>query len=658
METCSIQDVFSKNRAEEYGFDVWQHFVIPHFYEQIEFKKARKPILMIGGRGCGKTMLLRSLSYQSVFSINKPSIAEDELSHIGLYWRADTQFCNAMTKRGIDEDIWINAFNHFSSLIIGREILASLKSIAKSNLQSISEEDVKNIDFSRLKSYNSSLPTKIDSLYDFLENLLWEFEAWVNNVGKKESPDFLPGPNFIKAIIKIATSHLTQLVDAVFYIYVDEFENLATYQKKIINTWLKHSEVPLIFNLAMRKNVYETKKTLSEESLSDIHDYRKYDLEQLIKDNNFPVFAAEILFLQLSQRDLESPIDINILRDINCLATRRSPEYSERVLSAAQGLFPDLSHEELAIKVFEDAVLLTKLKELIAKALISRKSKLNAEDFILKDHPMASIVSPALIYRDRLKAEDILDQLRLLSSGKENNFTGKRNWNHNNFIGCLLQLYAPYSRACPFFAGFMTFCKISRGNLRHLLELSHLSFRRSSPTDQRTKLPVDPIRQAEAARQASAAFLGEIRSFGPLGEKMHSFVLRIGTIFQLANRRSTQSESEISHFSIRRGKAQLGDEDHRFIAEAVKWSVLFEYEETKKKEDYLPESIEYILNPIYTPYFHISYRKKRKLDLSSDDIKCLVSGSLDEFTSLLKTFKAKWTIDTEKIQPSLFSLLQ
>ena len=44
-------------------------------------------------------------------------------------------------------------------------------------------------------------------------------------------------------------------------------------------------------------------------------------------------------------------------------------------------------------------------------------------------------------------------------------------------------------------------------------------------------------------------------------------------------------------------------DDISFIAEAVKWSVLFEEAETKQKQEFVPDTQEYVLNPIYAPYF-------------------------------------------------------
>jgi hypothetical protein len=251
----------------------------------------------------------------------------------------------------------------------------------------------------------------------------------------------------------------------------------------------------------------------------------------------------------------------------------------------------------------------------------------------------------ALLYRRRLAVEDVAQELDLLTAGKENKFTSGPGWIHNNFIGCLLWLYESHAAACPFFAGFDTFCLLARGNLRHFLELCHTSLNQISDRLHAEGFAVPPELQAKAARQASTAFLNDIPAFGRQGDRLHTFVFRLGSLFALAHRRPTQSEPEQCHFAISSGSKPLSPENLRFLREAEKWSVIFEEEETKLKSDIQLVSFEYLLNPVYAPYFNITYRKKRKLGLSMDDLEILIHGSFNEATELLRRFSKQWEIE-------------
>ena len=100
-----IHNLLSPNRTEEIGYDVWREYVLPPFLTRTTFSETRKPRVIVGGRGCGKTMLLRYLSHESTFSTDRVSIPDDAVGHVGLYWRSDTQFAQLMHERGQPADV-------------------------------------------------------------------------------------------------------------------------------------------------------------------------------------------------------------------------------------------------------------------------------------------------------------------------------------------------------------------------------------------------------------------------------------------------------------------------------------------------------------------------------------------------------------------------
>jgi hypothetical protein len=659
-DSSSIQKAFVKNRAEELGYDVWKHFAVPPFYDKLDLSEAKKPRIIIGGRGCGKTMLLRYLSHQSTFSPDRGNVPLESLRHIGLYWRADTQFAAAMNGRGITEDVWQSAFNHLLAVTNGIEVIGSLHSIARSNLGILRTSDFCNIDLNDLIPYFStaSIPKNLDDLKNLLEMYLRQLRMWVNNVHATTLPQFLPGASFVLDLIRTIQKALPSLAESTYFVYLDEYENLSTYQQRIVNTCLKHSETPLIFNLAMKKNAFATRETLGPESLMEIADFRMHNLEEYLSVD-FPVFAAEILFLNIGGTTPSLlPFDISLLRDPSELSKRKEEIHRRSVLDAAEQLFPDVSQRGLAQMAFKDPAIRRSLHEKITKALRERAYSVDMELICDEQYPEASIVVPALLHRRNIEPSTVVREFDLLRQNKENKFTGPTNWLHNNFIGCLLHLYEPHSRTCPFYAGFRTFCHLARGNIRHLLELCHKSINRIELSDITKNLHVTPLDQAEAARQTSSDFLKEIRSFGRSGNQLHAFVLRLGSVLALAHSRPTQSEPEPSHFSIRQSVMQLSSRDQEFIREAVKWSVLFEEEETKQKNDIAQANIEYVLNPIYAPYFRITYRKRRRLEFTTEEFVTLTRGDYSDVHSLLKRLTEQWRIDLGEVNETLFSHLK
>ena len=348
MASNKIGQVFASNRAEELGHDVWEKFVIPPSFNELGIGETQKPRVVVGGRGCGKTMLLRYLSHKSAFSPKRTSWPSETIRHVGLYWKADTQFASLLEKRGKDNDLWRAAFGHLAALVLSAEILRSLNSISQSGLDVLNPEQLELLNLERLQIYSSDLPCTYPELIRYFEDQLAEFEIWANDVHSVPQPKFLPSDKFIKRLISVVQEQLSQLEDGIFSVYIDEYENLSLYQQRMVNTWLKHSEPPLIFNLAMKRNGFKTRKTEGEESLSDIHDYREVDLENFSSRDAFSVFSAEIFLSRLRLADEEIPeFNSEILQIPDGLTRRRTSEYKKVVLGAARSHFPSLSREDL-----------------------------------------------------------------------------------------------------------------------------------------------------------------------------------------------------------------------------------------------------------------------------------------------------------------------
>lgn len=210
-DSKSLQDIFAKNRAEELGLDVWQHFVIPPFYDSLDLDVARKPRVIMGGRGCGKTMLLRYLSHYSTFSLDRNKIPDTAAKQIGIYWKADTQFAVALTGRGLDETEWIVAFDHEVALRLAVEILGSLESIAKSKCQILNQQDLMQLKFDKLAVFDDELRGNVKSVLEVLERKCLSFRLWSNNIRKVQQPVFFPAREFLKTLIDIVRDRVASL---------------------------------------------------------------------------------------------------------------------------------------------------------------------------------------------------------------------------------------------------------------------------------------------------------------------------------------------------------------------------------------------------------------------------------------------------------------
>lgn len=273
-----------------------------------------------------------------------------------------------------------------------------------------------------------------------------------------------------------------------------------------------------------------------------------------------------------------------------------------------------------------------------------------------------SLVCYSLLNRENVNPDALKIEFEKEKNGESSKFSNATEWLSNNFIGSYLLFYSSLNRVCPLYTGFRTYCIMSNGNIRHLTELCYNAFLRASESNSSDSIQdiwnVSITDQAYASKQAATTFLNEVKTFGRYGNQLHMFTLRLGALFSLAQKNKKQSEPEQNHFSVSGGSNFEEHDQIILLNEALKWSVLFEQKTTKKKSGYNPELKEYVLNPIYSPYFHISHRKKRKLEITNSTLKVLMSGTIDEFEELMRKYKLKWNIKIDSSRErDLFSNL-
>jgi hypothetical protein len=195
--------------------------------------------------------------------------------------------------------------------------------------------------------------------------------------------------------------------------------------------------------------------------------------------------------------------------------------------------------------------------------------------------------------------------------------------------------------------------------MRHFIELCyqtlsvannnsiHISKERITP------IPVEI--QAEASINSSRLEIEKVDELGRHGEKLRFIVNRLGLFFQLLQKRKSQSENEVNHFSIKLADDSLIDETTRtLLNEANIWSVLVEVEgDTKRKNASDMSSKEYMLHPIFSPHFGISFRRKKKFEFTEEQIQTIFSGKESDYVKLCNDYSKKWDlISTQTIDIS------
>ncbi|MEA9554535.1 hypothetical protein VC273_00920 [Xanthomonas nasturtii] len=643
-----IPEAFSKNRSEEHADDNWASFIVPPFYNSLTIKQQTKAFVIVGGRGCGKTTLLKYLCYPSQFSVRRPLLGENDLQHIGLYWRADTNFLNSFAGAGLDDATWRSAFEHLLSCELGAEIIRAILLLNTSALRNSIFGRIDNVDLSALLDFDPELGVKPQELLKSLVQRQRRLAMWINNLDSVQRPLMLPGTVFLLELVKTLRDQLPYLSSSTFAVFVDEYENMRVEQQKLINGLLKHGKAPLLFNIAMKRNAWMTRETLGNESIEAISDYNEIDIEKKL-EKGFDKFAAELLLFRLAEhrQDLAAllPISPEVLREPDKLVLRYGPEaddYGRSVILAAERMLPRVNESEAAVRIMSTPQLRAILRERVVEALNTRGSSLDVDSFLDDLHPEASVIMPALLLRDREDPHKILEELLHLRKGGNGRFSSGSDLIGNNLFGCVNQIYIG-RRNSILFSGFDAVVLIAKHNIRHLLELVHrifLKYHEEYPVEESTLPVVDAEIQAAAMREASETVLKKINGRGTYGPQLYTLVETLGSVFRARHRQKRQSEPEINHFTVARGN--LTDSLRIYLTEAEKWSALYLVPQTKMKDEGV-YGVDYVLNPIFSPHFQISFRKKRSITISFEQLQIMFEGTQEARAQLVKELGARGT---------------
>jgi hypothetical protein len=648
------RQAFIRNRAEEYGYDVWDSYVLPLYFDNLGLHEARKSVVIEGGRGCGKTALLRYLSYYSQFSEDRTTLPNSVFETVGLYLKADTQYFSAFTGAGIEDLKWRYIFEHALCLALAEQITGSVALLNCNSERQQKYGKLDQLNFNRAVGGFSGQPVPVSftEFVEWLRGRRQQLARWFRNFDDSPPPELFPLREFLSALIDEIRVNLPYMEKSVFAVYIDEYENLLDDQQKFLNTLMKGGEPPLIFHIAMKPNGMRTRMTIGTEAIQEKADFRKIKLDNELRAD-FDLFAAELFFFILVKNGLPesaTPIIPHQLQEETHIKVRQADEkYRARVLAEIKRVLPGQKNSETAALILGEAVLYKRWYQLVSDGLCAQKSSLKPEQFFDSKFPDASLVCAPLLSQSTKSAEEVLAEFNKLKSGASSRFK-EGDWIHHLLIGTLLLIYLPHrQRPCPLYAGFNAFISISSTNVRHFLELCHTSIGKFDAGCDFEKFHVPIEDQARAAFKTSLTFKEEVAGSGDMGNRLLAIVNYLGKLFRLSQGRPSQSEAERTHFCIINDQISGSAQD--VLNEAIKWSVFFEEPESKVK-GVRYESSEYVLNPIYAPFFGISYNKGRKLEIPGSQAEIMFTGGVDDFTKMLRQYEKQWVIDN----PEQFTL--
>jgi hypothetical protein len=577
VQAATLRQLFGDNRAEWPTANFGNLFVTPTYLTKLE---ARRPCILVGGRGTGKTTALQSLRFDACLErlkVSGQTFADQE--YFGFLIRINKNRVRSF--HGRDDVLeWAKYFSHYFNLLACSELALltswlqeqSGKQLIAQAIQAIAV-DLGILDFQGASAHELNVAIK---------NQISKLQLKVNNPNSS-----------LEIVLSIAESPIRIFVDALeasglsdgrtIFCCIDEYENLLDYQQAILNTYVKHAAPPLSYKIGVRKNGLRNRQTLDgQDLLKTPDDY--YEIE--IADEGFEYFAKQVASVRLNAaRDNNVPVPARLSEFLQDLSLAEEADHlgAGRI---AKAILDELREDSRALSYFE--------------------SKPIHETYFLRYWQASEGGSIIKLAHDWI-ANEREWQVRLGNYGYASLF-----WLSKGNKGARIRKY---------YCGERVFLTLASGNIRYFLELIdcavnyELSEERKFPE----MLVVSPKSQTLAAREVGERRLNQLEGLADHGVQLKRLVLAIGKVFFELAREPLGKTPEVTSFTLS-GKANEIAKMAKMLSEGV-GHLAFEVEPaTKLTSRAETRDDEYRLHRIFSAFFEISHRKKRRMTFDAADL--------------------------------------
>jgi MinD-like ATPase involved in chromosome partitioning or flagellar assembly len=604
---------FALIRAEYITADeTWRNFVDPAGTIMQDMDNFM-PLLVTGARGSGKTMLARRFSLEVQLAEHRATgrpIVPKDFPRIGLYLRPEADYLHSFNQcdKTLRDD-FDHLYAQFFDILVIRQALIALNDLGGLSQWCDEAELLRTLcaEFGQFDNAMTGLP----AFLDFLETQTQCIRFYLNNPFPQHRPVFTQ-PN---ALMKLLTERLRRagrFNEHYFVVLVDEYENYADYQQRIVNTRLKQSrrEDGVTYRLFMRSGGLRTRETVSSGQLiEETHDYREHALDQEMDFDDFKGYV-----LAVANRHLE-----------------QHPYFQKRALTRLDDMLQDLPPEEEARQLAGGR----RAPPLVE--WVKNHYPHHATDILAwmetEQEPLRQATAIVLLNQGK-PVDKVLTAFRAQS--KE-----AKDWYHNYSRGALHWLCRLYHQNKRY-AGINQVVGLSGNTIRVFLDFCHAIFAEWQEAES-ASLPISHAVQNTAIRRQVGIFRENLRSADHSPREVNNMCERLGRLFEAKHKSPKQSEPEVNHFAI------PGLDEDEQCKQLVKWlndawyeGALRRLDGTKQKSLEDLRLTDWQLVPWFAPLFNLSTRRKKKLTLKPDECYQLFAGDQKTWSTLFKQFERKF----------------
>lgn len=572
-------------RAEyENDDELYRRFAAPLYFKQL---LGITPAFLVGGRGTGKTTTLRSMSFGGQARISG-SLSPSAWQVVGAYWKVEPNVVSVFRGKGVSEELWSQVFSHYLNLKLSSLVVDYALWLTDAGHKIELEQHRLNL---FCLSLNLGSCMDLVSLSRSIDIAIVDVESRINgNISGLGTAQL--------SVLGRPLDYLFSAVDGLevtrarpFMFCLDEYENLSSYQQKLLNTLIKQvGGASYTFKIGVRNTVAIDRSTqVDAQPLQDPADFKTVDIVVDLKDESFELFAATVLRQRLG------------------LIAHDPPE--------ASALLPGLSLEEES--------------DLLGARLVRNQ--------LLEQLQIAGMKSDETAFAEALSDFEACMVLRWAQSHNEPpeavlRFARAepRKWTvrvGNYGYALLFTIRENRVGERKYYTGWKTYCQLADGNIRYMIRLLYEALRMHVIDGGSLDMPISMLHQTRAATRVGETTIRDLQGWSRQGAALTRLSLGLGSIFGTLAREMAFATPEVNQFRVGfAGSTTPAENVDGLLGEAVGQGIIIGFDGDKNaRRSGATREMDYQLHPVLAPYFVYSSRRKRRMTIRADDVIALTS---------------------------------
>tara|TARA_B110000211_G_C14093249_1_gene560776 strand:+ start:13924 stop:15996 length:2073 start_codon:yes stop_codon:yes gene_type:complete len=617
------------------------------------------PQYILGGKGSGKTHLMRYFSYKSQLDRNEQSPIEGIINDgfFGVYFLASGLNGSRFESLPLPAEARNAIFEYSFELWFAGITLEALLDLLKIDSGLFQNEtafckDLCGLFNKRFDDFDDL--TNVDIIKSKIVELSNLVDLEVNNSFFKDKLDIEILTNrgaLIFGIPQLMAKHSKVFEKTTFLYLVDELENISEDQQKYINTLVREKQLPVSFRVGARRHGIKTWGTLgSGENNRVDHEFAMINLDSVFIDNkHYEEFAVDLVInrligasllhgellpndgskesISIRKQYLVELFEESKLEDLILSATKKKDGYDQLIRSFKSRLDKiksKINPNEISDNLKVDSnILLEKVAiHLFSQGWFKNQNKITQQGLVeLSDDVKQLICS---FQKGELE--------------KDNPVENKISYYNNNYVASALR--AVSQNNLDQYHGFDNLLIITKGFPRHILTVLRHAYRLEvfqgkAPFTNSEKVSLKS--QKLALKQSSDWFHDDCVSEGELGTSVGIALDRLCEILRIEMYADKPVECSASGFTIDKNQLSKTSKSVLDWAELIRVIVPAETQRQEKNSQKLIEK--YQINGLLCPKWGLSLAKRGAISFTPEDIESILNPDKGEE---FKSFKNKF----------------